>query len=185
MPSNLNLPGLIVGVLYLGLVWGIIWWMFAARPARERNRTARSRIHRNCIIVPLTEPGTCRQALEFACSLASERHAKLILAHVIEIPMTLGLDVPLEEAEERGRAILENGESMVKEFGLPAESRLIRHRLTANAILELAQKTGAETIVLGAGTPPWWSLSRIEWNVAELMRRAPCQVVVTKAAITA
>lgn len=184
MPSNSTLIGLGLGILYLGAILGIVLWMFAGRPTRAP-RAAATRINRNCIIVPLTDSACCRQALEFACDLASERHAAIILAHVIEIPMTLGLDVPLESAEEHGRLILADGESVVKEFDLPVESRLIRHRMTTQAILELAEATGAETIVLGTGTPPWWSPARIERSVAELMRRAPCQVVVAKAPLAA
>jgi nucleotide-binding universal stress UspA family protein len=183
MLSNLNPLGIVLGIVYLGLIVGIFWWMLAVRPARQE-LGIRMWPKQNCIIVPLTGSKGCSQALDLACHLACERHAQLILAHVVEIPMTLGLDVPLEAAEEHGRLILQDGEKVAKKFNLPVESCLLRHRSTVLAVCELAQKMDARTIVLDAGSRSWWWLARLERNM-ELLRRAPCQVLIAKAPIAA
>ncbi len=183
MAANLNPLGIVLGIVYLGLVVGIVWWMIVVRPARQE-------IHikmwpkKNCIIVPLTGSKDSSQALDLACQVARERGASLLLAHVIEIPMTLGLNVPLEAAEEHGRLILQDGEKVARKFHRPFESRLLRHRSTVLAICELAQEVGAETIVLEPGQRAWWSLTRVERDI-ELLRRAPCQVLIAKAAAVA
>jgi nucleotide-binding universal stress UspA family protein len=183
MLSNLNPLGIVLGIVYLGLVIGIVWWMLVVRPARQE-LNIKLWPKKNCIIVPLTGSKDCWQALDVACQVACERHAQLIFAHVIEIPMTLGLDVPLEAAEEHGRLILQDGQKVARKFHLPFESRLLRHRSTVLAICELAQEVGAETIVLEPGKRAWWSLARVERNI-ELLRRAPCEVLIAKAAAAA
>ena len=183
MPTNWNPIGLALGILYLGAVLGIVWWMTRAGSARAAIRAAQRWAYQNCIIVPVADMTTSRQAIESASQLACERHAHIILAYVIEVPLSLELSVPIESAEAQGNRLLREGEGIVARFGLAAETRLIRHRTTTQAILELAEASGAETIVIDAGSLPWWSLARFGRNVAELMRRAPCQVVVARAPI--
>lgn len=184
MPSNFPL-GLVIGIVCLGLVAAVMWWAFAALPEQQKRRAAQRRVNENCIIVPLNGSADSKQALDFACALAVERHGRIILAHVIEIPLTLGLDVPLEEAEKDGERILAEGAAMVQEFRLPVECRLIRHRKTSLAIFELAEETGAETIVLGAGTRHWWSVDHLGRTAADLESRALCQVLFAKAPVAA
>lgn len=184
MPSNFPL-GLVVGIVYLGLITAVLWWAFSARPERQKRLAAQRRFNCNCIIVPLDGSADSKQALDFACALATERHGRIILAHVIEIPLTLGLDVPLEAAEQDGRLLLEEGKARVEKLGMPVECRLIRHRKTSMAICELAEETGAETIVLGAGKSHWWSLDHLGRTAAELDSRALCQVLFAKAPLAA
>ena len=182
MASSLNPVGITVGILYLALVVGFAGWMTGVGPARASSRVNKEWIHRNCIIVPLTDSPTSDQTLNLACRLASGRHAHLILAYVIQVPMTLGLDVPLQAAEEHGRLVLQDGARIAAQLDVVAEMRLIHHRTRSQAILELAQESGAETIVIDAGPLPWWSPARLDGNT-ELLHCAPCQVVVAKASL--
>lgn len=50
------------------------------------------------IIVPLLDHETWRGAVDVACRLAAGHGAAVLLVCVLEIPWTLGLDVPLPEA---------------------------------------------------------------------------------------
>ncbi len=181
MPSSLNLLGIVLATVYLGLIVGIFWWMLAVRPRRQE-LDVKIWPQQNCVVVSLTGSNGSSQALDLACRLACERHARLTLAYVIVVPMTLGPDVPLEDAEEHGRLILQDGEMVASEFDLPVESRLLRQRSTVLAVCELAQEIGAETIVLEAGARSWWSLARLERNI-ELLRCAPCEVLIANAPI--
>ena len=168
---------------FLGSLLAIFRWMFATVPqAALPSRGAQpKRLNEHRIIVPVLDSVGSMQAAELACQLAIERHAKVVLAYVIEIPFTLGLDVPLPSVEERAWRLLQHAEAIVKEYDAQVELRLLRHRKTEDAIVELAREIGAETIVIGAATAPWWSLSRIESTVSSLLQHAPCQVVVAKA----
>jgi nucleotide-binding universal stress UspA family protein len=173
-------------ILYFGAILGLLWWAVAAQPDPELppSRTKRSEPNRNAIIVPLTESPTSRWAVELACQIASERGAAIILAHVIEIPLAFGQDVPLAVAVDNGKFILEIGERMVKQHDLPVESRLLLNQTTAQALLQLERETGAEVIVVGAGSAPRWSFTHMERTATELLRCAPCQVVVARAPLS-
>jgi hypothetical protein len=46
-----------------------------------------------------------RQAVELACQVAADRRAKIISVNMIEVPFTLGLDVPLPDAEEKAMGL--------------------------------------------------------------------------------
>ena len=179
----MNPISVVLAFAFLSSLGAIFRWMFAAVPQATlpSRRVQPKRLNEHCIIVPVLESVGSMQAAELACQLAMERHAKVVLAYVIEIPFTLGLDAPLPSAEERAWQLLQHAEAIVKEYDAQVESRLLRHRKTEDAIVELAREIGAETIVIGAATASWWPLSQIGSTVSSLLQHAPCQVVVAKA----
>lgn len=177
-----NFLSIVLGTVYLGLIAGLIWWMLGIVPGRQEVEWVWPK--RNSVVVSLTGSKGSRQALDLGCQLACERHAGLVLAHVVVIPMTLGLDVSLDAAEEHGRLLLQEGEKVASEFDLPVESYLLRHRSTVLGVCELAREIGAKTIVLEDGVRSWWSLARLERDV-ELRRHAPCEVLFANASIAA
>lgn len=183
MSASLNPIGIALAFLFLGSMAAVFRWMFAAspRPVTQIRRAQPKPTNGHYIIVPLLESVVSMQAADLASQIATERHAKIILVNVIEVPFTLGLDVPLPGAEEKARRLLQHAESIVEQHGLPVESRVLRHRRAEEAILELARETGAETIVVGANTAGWWPLSQIGNTVSDLFQHAPCQVVLASA----
>jgi nucleotide-binding universal stress UspA family protein len=182
MNPTLNPIGIALAFLYLGAILMLLHWMFAVspHPARRMSSGKQAPSSRHRIVVPLTESATSQQAVKLACELALDRKASILLTHVIEIPLTLGLDVRLPDVEEEAGRLLESAASVVREYGLEVESRVMRHRTTTEAILELVGETGAEAIVVGTSVPPWWPLARIGHTVAALLHHAPCQVIVAR-----
>jgi nucleotide-binding universal stress UspA family protein len=181
MNSFPNAMGLVAGFLFLGAILWLIRWLSAAPPpgqAADDRKSARPAS--SCILVPLMELKTARSTVELACQLASERRARVLLVHVIELPYTVDLNVPFSEAEEQARHLLAVGEQIVRQHDLPAESRVLRHRTTEQAVSELAREVGAQTIVLATGTPHWSSFGRLDHIVAAVMRNAPCRVVIAE-----
>lgn len=182
----MNPIGVALAFLFLGSVLAIFRWMFAVSPqAAQQNRRGQLQPDGHRIIVPLLESAVSMQAVDLACQLASERKAKIILVYVIEVPYTLGLDVPLPGAEDRARRLLLQGASIAEERGLQTESRILRNRTAEEAILELSRETGVEAIVVGMGTASWWSFSQMGRTVSGLFQHAPCQVVIAKAPLPA
>lgn len=185
MNPTLNPIGIALAFLYLSAILMLLRWMFAVspHPARRMSSGKQAQSNRHCIIVPLTESAASQQAVKLACELALAREASILLTRVIEIPLTLGLDVRLPDAEEEAGRLLESAASVVRGYGLEVESRVLRHRTTTEAILELVRETGAETIVVGTSIPPWWSLARIGRTEAALLHHAPCQVIVAQSPV--
>ncbi len=174
---------LVLLLLLVGAVLALAHWLTEGLAGSSNLATGwrPSKGYPKRIIVPLLDRATWRDAVDVACDLAAEHRATILLVHVIEIPWTLGLDVPLPEVEEEARSLLEAGRTVVAGRGLQVEARILRHRAATEAIVGLARETGADAIVMESGTPPWWSLARIERTVSGLLRRASCQVIVVKA----
>lgn len=181
----MNPIGIVIAFFFLGSMLGIFRWMLAAfpRPGSPVHGAQSTHSSGHQIVVPVLESVVSMQATELACQLAYEHQAKIILASVIEVPMTLGLDVPLPGAMEKAQRLLGQSESIVMQHRLPVETCVLRGRKAGDAILELARETGAETIVVGARTASWWPTSQIGSTVSSLIHHAPCQVVVAKAAV--
>jgi nucleotide-binding universal stress UspA family protein len=182
MPSHLTPLVIALLCLLAAAVLGLLYYLWAGlRSSSSLKQQPTGRAHSRSIIVPLLDPLTWRAALEVACDLARERGAGIVLVQVLEIPWTLGLDVPLPEAEEKARALLETARSIVARRNLSVESRVLRHRAATDAILELSRETGAEVIVAGSSTQPLWAWTRRGRTVRRLYCRAPGQVILVRA----
>ena len=117
------------------------------------------------------------RAVELACRLGEAQKAEIILIHVVEVPYTLPLDQPPDEAVRRGERALELGRAIVERHRLASsKSRLVRGRSVASSVVHTAQEEAADLIVVsdsegrgdGTGSPV----------VSEVLRRAPGKVLV-------
>jgi nucleotide-binding universal stress UspA family protein len=113
-------------------------------------------------------------AFQLACSLARDRGARLIVLHVMPVPLVQEKRLYREEmAEELNRLAARDGQIRVE------------HRLEegdpATQILRVAQETGCDLIVLGSHGRT--GLDRLLMgSVAEqVVRRASCPVLTVKA----
>jgi len=75
--------------------------------------------------------------------------------YVLRVPNQLSLDAGLEEEEERlGLSVLESAKVVGRQEGLKVQTRLIRTRNPGAAIVEEAERSGAEIIYLGTAHAP-------------------------------
>jgi nucleotide-binding universal stress UspA family protein len=184
---NLNVSLSPVSIVFVLLMiaaeLGLMFWLLSdmGAPVTARAELPADQPRRNCIIVPLSDAATVPEVVGVACGLASDRRAELLLVHVLEVPLALSMYAPLPAAEEKAKRLLEAGVRIVREHNLEVESRVVRHRAAAEAILELAREKGAEAIVTGMGAPPWWSPAPVERTSSQVPRQGPCQIVVATA----
>lgn len=112
------------------------------------------------ILVAVDGSDTSNIALQQAINLAQDQHAKLRIAHVVDL-VTFNWDetylVDINDLQESflksGRNILEKAQSIANEAGMKAETRLLeietfRHRV-ADLIVEEAKSWPADLIVVG------------------------------------
>ena len=132
------------------------------------------------ILVPIIEGVYSERAVELACRLGERQNAHLILLHVIEVPYTVPLDAPLPELEEKGRRVLETARFIAVQHGFKPELHLIRHRSASEGILNVARQTGADQIVMGIGLKKTSYGEGIGRTVREVLRRANCEVIISK-----
>jgi nucleotide-binding universal stress UspA family protein len=124
------------------------------------------------------------EALEIACRLAADDHARITAISVIEVPAVLPLDAHFPDEEEAARRVLEQAGSTGDVYGVRVQGQLVRARDTAAAIVAQASSDRSEVIVLGA---PRAELARSSRSftpdpVLRVLKDAPCRVMVVSAA---
>jgi basic amino acid/polyamine antiporter, APA family len=102
------------------------------------------------IVVPVVRSFESEEALVAAARLATERAARVVVVHVLEVPLDLPLDVELPELEEEANDVLDQAAAIVESYGVRAVVRLLRARAAGPAIVEEAEGRNAELIVIGA-----------------------------------
>jgi nucleotide-binding universal stress UspA family protein len=113
-----------------------------------------------------------------AVKLAAEHGATVEAVHVVLVPLDQAIDAPMEEAEKRAAASLEEARALGDELGVEVEAVPIRARAIGRAIVDRAVAGGADLIVLGS-SPRWRRQSRFfSPTVDFVLRHAPCEVLV-------
>jgi APA family basic amino acid/polyamine antiporter len=84
-----------------------------------------------------------------------KENPRLDIVYVVEMPMKLPLDARLpQEEEERARRALQRAREVAEEYeSVEVETELVPARSVGSGIVEMAQRTRAEAIVMG-GEPP-------------------------------
>jgi nucleotide-binding universal stress UspA family protein len=113
-----------------------------------------------------------------AVKLAQERGAAVEALHVIRVPLDLPLDAELADEEEQAEASLAEAKLLGADHGVPIEGRTVRARSIGQAIVEEAERSGADLIVLGS-SPRWRRQSRFfSPTVDYVLKKAPSEVLI-------
>jgi basic amino acid/polyamine antiporter, APA family len=102
------------------------------------------------IVVPVQRTAESEEALVAGARLASERGATVAVVNVLEVPLDLPLDAELPQQEAEAEDVLDSAQAFLESYGVRAVTRLVRARSAGPAIVEEAERRGAELIVLGA-----------------------------------
>jgi basic amino acid/polyamine antiporter, APA family len=130
------------------------------------------------ILVPMKLGEIGEEMVATAVKLAQERGADVIALHVIRVPLDQPLDSELYDQEERATASLAEAAALGADLGVTVEGHSIRARAIGEAIVQAAEETGADLIVLGS-SPRWRRQSRFfSPTVDYVLRKAPAEVLV-------
>jgi APA family basic amino acid/polyamine antiporter len=130
------------------------------------------------ILVPMKLGEIGEEMVATAVKLAQERGAAVVALHVIRVPLDQPLDAELYEQEERAAASLAEAAALGSDHGVTVEGHSIRARSIGEAIVQAAEETGADLIVLGSA-PKWRRQSRFFSPTVEyVLRKAPVEVLV-------
>ncbi|MDA8189499.1 MAG: hypothetical protein M0T85_15280, partial [Dehalococcoidales bacterium] len=94
MGIQISSLGALLALVFVGAMSTLFYWMFHLPPVMPHRivtvrRTVRA-LRR--ILVPVVETVPAERAVELACRIGEEQKAEIILAYVIEIPLTLPLN---------------------------------------------------------------------------------------------
>ena len=133
-------------------------------------------------IVPIFGTDVDASALRAAAKLVGEG-ATVEAIYILRVPNQLSLDAGLEEEEALGLSVLESAKVTGRKAGLKVQTRLIRTRSPGAAIVEEAERSGAEIIYLGtAHAPP--SERALGPTASYLLAHRPCRVVIETPPVT-
>ena len=186
MNVTLHPLGIILALLFVSSMSLLFFWMFRVPPLVPLGvvtaRRSIAGIHR--ILVPVVETVVAERAVELACRLGEDQKAEIILASIVEVPMTLALSTPMPALEAEAKEALDMAAFIVQQHNLPVRSRVLPQRSAAEGILRIANEEQVDAIILGLGEKrgrlPTEQFGR---TVADVLRKATCEVIVAKAPI--
>jgi nucleotide-binding universal stress UspA family protein len=174
--------GILLALLFATLMSGLLFWMFRvpAPIAREVARARRSVSGIQRILVPTRGAEHDERAVELACRLGQEQKSEIVLAYVLEIPLTLPLNTPLPAEEERAGEAMRRSIEIVKLHNLEALPKVERDRNAGRGILRTAQDLGADLVVIGINPARSHFSDPLGPTTETLLRRANFEVIVDK-----
>jgi basic amino acid/polyamine antiporter, APA family len=130
------------------------------------------------ILVPVKPGEIGREVLATALRLAKQSGGSVRVIHVLKVPLSEPLDADLGGTDQAALEVVDEARETGREEGVRVEGLVIRARSRSEAIVEEAQKVGADLIMMGS-SPRWRSQSRFfSPLVDEVLRSASCEVMV-------
>ena len=178
-----------IGARYAGPIWlagGVVVYLLVRRQrgtgllehVEPTTAAELPRAEFSKILVPMKLGEIGEEMIATAVKLAQERGAAVVALHVIKVPLDQPLDAELADQEERAAASLAEAAVLGSDLGVKVVGRSIRARSIGDAIVQAAEETGADLIVLGSA-PKWRRQSRFFSPTVEyVLRKAPVEVLV-------
>jgi nucleotide-binding universal stress UspA family protein len=135
------------------------------------------------LLVPLDARHESFEALQIACRLAVDDHARITAISVIEVPPMLPLDARFDDDEEAAWRLLEQAGATGDSFGVKTVARLVRARDFGASIVAEAISDRTELIVVGAPRSQLSLSPRLARPdpIVRIVREAPCRVMLLSA----
>ncbi|HEY2201388.1 MAG TPA: universal stress protein, partial [Solirubrobacteraceae bacterium] len=127
-------------------------------------------------LVPIFGEDISATALSSAAKLIGEEGV-LYAIFVLPVPSQLSLEAGLEDEEAQGRSVLESARIQARRRGIKIHTGLIRTRNPGAAIVEEAQRVGADVIYWSAIHAPTGE-QRIGPTAAYLLSKRPCRIII-------
>jgi len=174
--------GIFLAVLFGALMGGLLVWMFRvpAPIALEVAHARRSVSGIKRIMVPTRGAEHDERAVELACRLGQEQKSQIVLTYVLEIPLTLSLNTPLPQEEEKAQKAMQRSTEIVELHNLEAIPRVERDRQAGRGILRTAQDLGVDLVVIGMNPARSHFADPLGRTTETLLRNANFEVIVDK-----
>ena len=179
---TLDPMGIFLAVLFGALMGALLVWMFRvpAPIAQEVARARRSVSGIKRIMVPTRGAEHDERAVELACRLGQEQQSQIVLTYVLEIPLTLSLNTPLPQEEEKAQKAMQRSTEIVELHHLEAIPRVERDRQAGRGILRIAQDLGVDLVVIGMNPARSHFADPLGRTTETLLRNANFEVIVDK-----
>lgn len=129
------------------------------------------------ILVPLVADAESETAVALAAELAGDHGSTITAVVVIEVPAALPLEAHMLEEEAEAKRALEDARAIASARGVRVRACVLRAREAGEAIVEEAERSDADVIVLRAPRSGrrWKMFGK---TVDHVLKHAPCRVMV-------
>jgi nucleotide-binding universal stress UspA family protein len=137
------------------------------------------------IVVAVDGSEESMHATAVAAQIVAER-GELVFVHVIEVPLEFTLEEPRRREEEapcrEGRELLAKCQALAERYGVPSRRVLVRSHAAGPAIVEAAERRGADLLVI-SGEERFSRSGRVRLGATatHVLRHAACRVLVLTA----
>jgi basic amino acid/polyamine antiporter, APA family len=127
-------------------------------------------------LVPILGDDVSASALSSAAKLIG-KDGVVYAVFVLPVPSQLSLEAGLEGEEAQGRSVLESARIQARRAGIKIHTGLIRTRNPGAALLQEAERVGADVIYWSAIHAPAGE-QRIGPTAAYLLSKRPCRIII-------
>jgi nucleotide-binding universal stress UspA family protein len=182
MALHVGLPGSVIAAVFLVLLVIVFRWMFRIPPLvpYEVAQIRRTVNDLRTVVVPVVNSLSSERAVELACRLAEPQQAQILLVGVVEVPLSLPLDAGMPAQRLRAEEAIEVGAAICDQHELPFDRVVIPARSAWEGIVRVARERRADLIVLGLDPKQRMPGEELSRNVAQVIRRANCEVIVDR-----
>jgi len=183
---NLEIHSHLIGVLaalaILVAISATLYWMLhppttvAERAAREAQRDVTELI--GSVIVVYSEEIHSEHMMALAARLAQRERAELLVAYIIEVPLTLPPDALMEKEQRIGLDVLATAEAIARQKSIEIRTEIVYARQVSQGVLELARRYDAHLIVLGAYHEGKYAGAPLGRAIETIAANASCDVLI-------
>ncbi len=176
-----------LGFLWLAIGLGIYFYYRKIHQMKTLGQLSIEKIHipeykpmhlRHILVTARYSGNT--EALQTACQLAKSFNATLTAVHLIDIPLSLPINVSMEKREKLGEEALKRAEAVAHEYGLLIYLKLIRTRSIEGALLNLIRHGEYDLVVVSAGKEEFKDHNNFVMAEEKFLKTAPCRVIFCK-----
>lgn len=129
------------------------------------------------LLVPVVQSPASWEALAVACAIAkAQRGTSVHVIHVIEVLRSLPLTAEMETEAQHGELVLRRATELASQLDCRVTTELLQARDAGVAIVEEAERLGADAVILGLGYKRLIGEFQTGRTVEYVFRHAPCQV---------
>ena len=136
------------------------------------------------VMVPISNPRTDSQIVEFACTVARERENGLVhIVHIVQTPekMDFRYGAQNERIIESSEQHLERLREVTTAYDISCETSTVVSHKPYDQIVRSAARIGPDLVVIGWETDTPWVAGRPQSSLDELTSELPCDFVVLRA----
>jgi len=116
--------------------------------------------------------------LAVAARVARRERAELLVAYVIEVPLAMPLDAEMPAERDEALGTFAVAESIARKNNVDVRTEIVRARQVATGALELARKTDAHLIIVGAYREGTYTGAPLGRAIELIAAQAPCDVLI-------